>query len=544
MQHSNIICAQLNPVVGDIAGNSAKILSAYAQADAKRASLVVCPELALVGYPAEDLLLMPAFRVAAMKEVHHIVAQTTQAGLVFGTLWEEGGAVYNAAVFAAEGRIQHIHYKIMLPNEGVFDEKRLFTAGNKAKVFEWHGMRLALLVCEDIWHLQYAQELAQQHVEMILVINASPFEAGKLAARKKIVALAAQVSHTPIVYVNMTGGQDDIVFDGGSFVVNGSGYVMAEVVQFSDMLSVMHSPLRIGSAAHGDEGLHPVVALTEEAAIWSALTVGLADYVHKNGFQSILLGLSGGIDSAVTAAIAVDALGAEHVRGVLLPSPYTSQESMDDALETAQLLGIHADIIPITPVMEVMEKTLAPVMTDMMEDVLVGGNIQARIRGQILMALSNKTGALLLSTGNKSEIAVGYTTLYGDMCGGYNVLKDVYKTQIYALAQWRNEQNLIIPARSLTKAPTAELRPNQKDSDQLPEYPLLDAILQHHLEGRQSAEHIIAQGFDAQVVQRVLQMVRISEYKRRQSAPGVKISPMMFGRDRRYPLTNRWECAS
>lgn len=546
MQHPNIILAQLNPVVGDIAGNAAKIRAAYAQASEKRASLVVCPELSLVGYPPEDLLLMPAFRAQAMAEARKIAASTTEAGLVFGTVWEESGAVYNAAVFAAEGRIQHIHYKIMLPNEGVFDEKRHFTAGHQAKAFEWNGMRLALLVCEDIWHLQYAQEVARHHAEMIIVINASPFEMGKLAARKKITALAAQVAHTPIVYVNMMGGQDDIVFDGGSFIVSGSGYVTSEAPQFSEVLHVVRSPLRVGGAANAEDGAaHPAATLSEEEAIWKALGVGLADYVHKNGFKGVLLGLSGGIDSAVAATIAVDALGAENVRGVLLPSPYTSQDSNEDALELAKSLCIHTDTIPIAPMMDAAKQTLNRQMAlhlqspiDWMEDVAVGGNLQARIRGQILMALSNKSGSMLLSTGNKSEIAVGYTTLYGDSCGGFNCLKDVYKMQVYALAKWRNTQGVVIPARSISKAPTAELKPNQKDTDRLPEYPMLDRILGYHLEGRKSAEEIIDLGLPSDVVKRVIHMVRASEYKRRQSCPGVKISSMMFGRDRRYPLTN------
>ncbi|MDX2074509.1 MAG: NAD+ synthase [Alphaproteobacteria bacterium] len=540
MQQPNIILAQLNPVVGDLDGNAEKILAAYAQAGDKRAGLVICPELSLIGYPPEDLLLMPSFRAAAMQRARKIAASTTEAGLVFGTVWEEGGAVYNAAVFASDARIQNIHFKIMLPNDGIFDEKRHFTAGHKAKVFEWNGTRMALLVCEDIWHLQYAQELSRQHAEMIIVINSSPFEMGKLAARKKITALAAQVSHTPIIYANMMGGQDDIVFDGGSFVVNSSGYVVSEAPQFAETLHVVRSPLKVGGAAHDDDQRPRLETISEEHAVWKAMETGLGDYVRKNGFSGVLLGLSGGIDSAVSAAVAVDALGAANVRGVLLPSPYTSQASTDDALELAANLTIKTDIIPITPMMETARQTLHPLMGEVMEDVAVGGNIQARIRGQLLMALSNKTGLMLLSTGNKSEIAVGYTTLYGDACGGYNCIKDVYKTQVYTLAEWRNGQGFVIPARSLTKVPSAELAPNQKDSDQLPEYPLLDKILALHLEGRKSAEEIVAQGFDVGVVKRVVHLVRISEYKRRQSAPGVKITSMMFGRDRRYPLTNHF----
>ena len=481
MHHPNLLLAQLNPVVGDIAGNSEKILAAYAQAAAHKAAMVITPELSLIGYPPEDLILSPSFRVLAMAEARKIAEATTEVGLVFGTLWEEAGATHNAAIFASDGRIQHIHYKIMLPNEGVFDESRIFTAGYQAKVFEWQGMRLSLMICEDIWHLQYAQRATKQHAEMMVVINASPFEVGKLAARKKVTGQAAQVSHAPVVYLNMTGGQDDIVFDGGSFVISADGYIVSEAVQFSDALFVAPSPLRVGVGAHSDARPHPAEALSEEAAIWGAMKLGLADYVHKNGFSDVLLGLSGGIDSAVSAAVAVDALGAEHVRGVLLPSPYTSAESTEDALALARNLGIKTDTIAITPMMEAAERTLGPLMTNVMEDLAIGGNIQARIRGQILMAMSNKTGAMLLSTGNKSEIAVGYTTLYGDSCGGYNVLKDVYKTGVYALAEWRNAEAAIIPARSITKAPTAELKHGQKDSDQLPEYALLDQIHALHI---------------------------------------------------------------
>lgn len=540
MHHPNIILAQLNPTVGDIRGNASAILAAYAEAKEKRAMLVVCPELSLIGYPPEDLVLSPVFRVDAMKAARKIAAETNEVGLVFGTVWEESGSVYNAAIFAAEGRIQHMHFKMMLPNYGVFDEKRYFTPGHAAKVFEWNGMRLSLMICEDIWHLQQAQEAAKQHAEMIIVINASPFERGKLMARKKVVALAAQVAHAPIIYVNMVGGQDDVVFDGGSFVVSASGYVAAKAQQFEAVNMAVRSPLRIGANA-ADDG-HAALAedMEEQETLWRAMTLGLVDYVNKNGFKGVLLGLSGGIDSALSAAVAVDALGAERVRGVLLPSPYTSPESNEDALALAKNLGIHTDIIPITPMMDAAEKTLSALMTGVMENLAVGGNIQARIRGQLLMALSNQTGFMLLSTGNKSEIAVGYTTLYGDACGGFNVLKDLYKTEVYALANWRNNPTILIPNRTITKPPSAELKPNQKDSDQLPDYTLLDAILQGHLEGRLSQEQLVAKGFDEATVARVLAMVRGSEFKRRQSAPGVKLSAMLFGRDRRFPLTNRF----
>lgn len=523
MNYSDILLAQLNPVVGDIQGNAANILAAYQHASATGAKMVVCPELALTGYPPEDLLLSPAFRKQAMEAARRLAEATGACGLVFGSPWEENAALYNSALFAADGQIRHIHHKIALPNYGVFDEKRYFTAGHHAKTVEWRGQHLLFMVCEDIWHFQQPEELTRQKADLVVVINASPFERGKLALRKKIVARAAECLHTPVVYVNMVGGQDDIVFDGGSFVADAHGYVVAQAPECEK-----------GTYAASIQG----ATLSEEESVWKALCLGLSDYTRKNGFSGVVLGLSGGIDSAISAAIAVDALGAGNVRGVLLPSPYTSAESNEDALETARLLGIRTDTIPITPAMEVMEKSLSPLMSNVMEDVAVGGNIQARIRGQILMAISNKTGLMLLSTGNKSEIAVGYSTLYGDACGGYNCLKDVYKTEVYQLANWRNGKSAVIPRRSISKAPSAELKPNQKDSDQLPEYDVLDQILCLHIEGRLSEAEITPRGYDGDIVKRVLALVRRNEYKRRQSAPGVKVSPMLFGKDRRFPLTN------
>lgn len=524
MNSHPITIAQLNPIVGDIAGNAEKIRRAYENAVTNGAQIVLCPELCLVGYPPEDLVLSPSFVKEAMQSARDLAAKTTDAALVFGTVWAEGSATYNAAIFAAEGRIQYITYKMMLPNYGVFDEKRIFTPGHEMKVFEWCGVRYALLICEDVWFIDNAQGLAKQHPDCVLVINASPFEVGKLTQRKHIAARFAETAKAPLVYANMVGGQDDIVFDGASFVVDEKGYVTYQAEAFRE------GAFPVAGESAGVQGA--------EESIWQAMKLGLCDYVNKNGFKGVLLGLSGGIDSAITAACAVDALGAGRVHGVLLPSPYTSQESVDDALETARLLGIHTDTISITPAMQTYEQSLSAAIEFSMEDPSVGGNIQARIRGQLLMALSNKTGFMLLSTGNKSEIAVGYSTLYGDSCGGYNVLKDVYKTQVYALAEWRNTQSKVIPARSITKAPSAELKPDQKDEDQLPPYAVLDAILLLFIEGRKSLDEIVAAGFDAATVKRVMEMVQLSEYKRRQSCPGVKISSMMFGRDRRFPLTN------
>jgi NAD+ synthetase len=524
----SIAIAQLNPTVGDLAGNAEKILAAYEEGTSKGANLTVCPELCLIGYPPEDLVLMPAFRKEAMAQAKRIAAATKEAGLIFGTLWEENGAVYNAAIFAAEGRIQLVQHKTMLPNYGVFDERRIFTSGSGAKTFHWQGKNYALLICEDVWHTAMVGAYAKEPLDGIIVINASPYERGKLSQRKQIVGLFAQNAKTPVMYVNLVGAQDDIIFDGASFVMGAAGYVTEEYPSFQEGVFVE----AVGA---------PHSAITTEENMWWAMKLGLANYVRKNNFQGVLLGISGGIDSAVSTACAVDALGKENVRGVLLPSPYTSEESNVDALALAKNLGIQTETIYITPMMQTYEQVLSDTLgTGWMEEPLIGGNLQARIRGQVLMALSNKTGLMLLTTGNKSELAVGYSTLYGDSCGGYNVIKDVYKTEVYNLAKWRNSLSPVIPENSITRAPSAELKPNQKDEDQLPPYSVLDAILMLHIEERKSHAEIVAQGFDEAVVAKVLALVRTSEYKRRQSAPGVKLSPMMFSRDRRYPMTNKF----
>jgi len=524
-----IAVAQINPIVGDIEGNFEKLLFAHAQGSALGAQLVVAPELSVLGYPPEDLIHMPAFRQRAMAAVNELATKTKDgAAFIVGCVWEEGGNAYNAAVLLDGGKIAQVQYKSALPNYGVFDEKRIFVAGNGPKAVTCRGVKLGILVCEDVWVEANAQSLKDQGAQLLVAINASPFEAGKLALRKRSVARAG----LPLVYVNAVGGQDDIVFDGGSFFMQEDGSVIAHLPEFSEQISLL-AP-------------NTYTPFSQQETLWQAMSVGLRDYVRKNGFSSVLLGISGGIDSALTAALAVDALGAKRVRGVLLPSPYTSPESNEDALALAANLGIEAQSICITPMMETYKAALDPAFarwstaeSQWMEDPSTGGNLQARIRGQVLMALSNKTGAMLLTTGNKSEIAVGYSTLYGDSCGGYNVLKDLYKTQVFALATWRNTKGAAIPERSITKPPSAELKPGQKDEDQLPPYAVLDAILQHHLEGQLEARQIINKGFDAAVVSKVLRLVRINEYKRRQSAPGVKLSPMLFGRDRRYPLTNR-----
>lgn len=535
--------AQINPTVGDIDGNVARILAAYEQAKAQGAELVVFPELAITGYPPEDLILMPAFVEKSMQAAQALATKTTNgAAMIVGCPWREGAGkvyspspqgawdakqqIYNAALLLDGGKVAHVAHKTLLPNYSVFDEKRIFTPGEGTHVANWRGMKLGLLVCEDVWSERLPAQLKVQGAELVVVINASPFEAGKISRRHAVAARAVAAAGVPLVYVNMVGGQDDIVFDGGSFVMDAKGKVTVQAPEFADGVFV--------------SGTHPLQG--REETLWSAMKTGLADYVRKNGFPGVVLGLSGGIDSALTAAVAVDALGADKVKGVLLPSPYTSKDSVEDALETGKLLGIETMNVPITAGMEIIGEVMNPIFRDAawMEDVSIGGNVQARLRGLTLMSISNRYGWMLLSTGNKSEIAVGYSTLYGDSCGGYNVLKDLYKTQVYELARWRNQQGKVIPERSITKAPTAELAPGQKDSDQLPVYEILDAILLLHLEGRQSAEDIIAKGYDKAVVEKILRLVRLNEYKRRQSCPGVKLSSMLFGKDRRYPLTNKF----
>jgi NAD+ synthase len=537
----SLAIVQMNPTVGDLAGNASMIERYYQQAAKQGAGLVVFPEMALVGYPPEDLILSPDFRKQAMQTAQSLAKKTTKdTAMLFGCVWEENDKAYNAALLCSGGKIAHVQYKTMLPNEGIFDEKRLFTAGSGTKVVEWNGLRLGVLICEDVWHHDMAEGLKSQKADIAIVINASPFEAGKLTHRYQKVVQAAQHTGLPVVYVNMAGAQDDIVFDGGSFVASVAGKIEVQLPEFS----AAHYMVELAKTAQGwsaSSASHGAAMATEET-LWSAMKQGLFDYVGKNRFSGVVLGLSGGIDSALTAALAVDALGADRVTGVLLPSHYTSQDSTDDAQETARLLGIRTMEIPITDGMETFEETLTPVFQDggWMTDTAIGGNLQARLRGITLMALSNKFGWMLLSTGNKSELAVGYSTLYGDSCGGYNVIKDLYKTQVYALAKWRNAKGRAIPERSITKAPTAELAPGQKDEDQLPPYSMLDKILELHIEGRQSAEEIITKGFAKDVVEKVLRLVRMNEYKRRQSCPGVKLSAMLFGRDRRYPLTNKF----
>ncbi len=708
--------AQMNTTVGDLNGNAARIEQWARDAARDGADLVLYPEMCLTGYPPEDLILIPAFRQAAMATAQQIADATKDlpCDLMFGSVWERDGHIYNASLLASCGTLTVVREKHDLPNYGVFDEKRVFDVGAAPSVVNWRGIALGVLICEEVWDVNAAKALAGQGAEILLVQNASPYHIGKAGQRKKVVDAAVAATGLPVIYLNLIGGQDELVFDGRSYAVGVEGRDVARLPAFQESLGITKwekqfspSPLRgeVGRGAqrvrdyplvsalsnarllrkamtdaeqllwrmlrreqlgakfrkqhpvgkyitdfaclepkliveldggqHAEENArekdsvrtqfleaqgfkvlrfwnndvlqniegtvvsiyealytkdssehrslrpHPnpppvgegtttpqavwhctaapmVEISTDERTIYHALVLGLRDYVTKNNFPGVVLGLSGGIDSGLTAAIAADALGPEKVHTLRLPSPFTSDDSVEDAEELAAALGIRMDTVPITPLMDTARQTLAPLFAGRHADT-TEENIQARLRGLLLMGISNKFGAMVLTTGNKSEMSVGYATLYGDMCGGFSVLKDVYKTTVTKLSVWRTAQRAealtsygflgaastpsrpVIPARMISKPPTAELRPNQRDEDSLPPYMVLDAILRGLIERQLSVAELVAEGMDKATVERVARMVAGAEYKRRQSAPGVKITPMAFGRDRRWPITNRWK---
>jgi len=539
-----IAIAQVNPIVGDVAGNLAVVRRARDQAAALGADLAVFPELVLVGYPPEDLVLRPALVETAAHALEALEPESTSGpALVVTTPWREGGCLHNAVALVADGHTQ-LRFKYELPNYGVFDEKRVFSPGPLPQPVKFRGVSLGLPICEDIWFPLIASHLARLGAEVLLVPNGSPFEVGKLHQRLALARERASETRLPLVYVNQVGGQDELVFDGGSFVINGDGTLARHLPLFQESIVLTRWRHENGSLVceGADDGTEP----PRSSAIYSAMMVGLRDYVVKNRFPGVVLGMSGGIDSALTAAVAVDALGPDRVRGVRLPSRFTSRESQDDAVESARLLGMRLDTIEIGSTVTAAEAALADAFGGRARDV-TEENLQARVRGLLLMGLSNKFGEMLVTTGNKSEMSVGYATLYGDMCGGYSVLKDIYKTEVYALSRWRNENvpegargpaGRVIPESSLTKAPTAELRPNQTDQDSLPPYEVLDAILNGLVEEELSVDEIVARGFARETVVRVQHLLYLAEYKRRQAPPGVKITRRSFGRDRRYPITN------
>ena len=540
-----IAVAQLNPTVGDVSGNLKRVRDARDAAAAQGADLLVCPELVLVGYPPEDLVLRPALVDAAAAALRQLEAESGPGvpGLVVTLPWRDGGCLHNAAALVADGTTE-LRFKHELPNYGVFDEKRVFAPGPLPQPVVFRGTRIGLPICEDIWFPVVTAHLAEAGAELLLVPNGSPFEVEKFELRLDLVRQRAAETGLPIAYVNQVGGQDELVFDGGSFVVNRDGSVARMLPPWQEALALTRWERRDGVFwCEGDTGWQNQERLE---AIYSAMMLGLRDYFRKNGFRGVVLGMSGGIDSALTAAVAVDALGPDRVRGVRLPSRFTSDNSQDDAAESARLMGMRLDTVEIQPAVNAVESALAHVFAGRERDV-TEENIQARVRGIVLMGLSNKFGELLVTTGNKSEMSVGYATLYGDMCGGYSVLKDIYKTEVYALSRWRNEHKpegalgpagRVIPESSITKAPTAELRPNQTDQDSLPPYDELDAILNGLVEEEKSVAEIVARGFARETVTRVQRLLYLAEYKRRQAPPGVKITRKSFGRDRRYPMTN------
>ena len=543
-----IALAQINPTVGDIDGNLDRIRAARAEAAETGADLVICGELAVSGYPPEDLVLKRAFQDAVEKGVNKLAAKTDDGGpgILIGTPWRKDGLLYNAAVLLDGGDVAAVRFKHDLPNYGVFDEKRIFETGPLPGPVSFRDVRLGIMICEDMWAQDVTECLDESGAEILIVINGSPFETDKPEDRLNYAVSRITESGLPLVYVNIVGGQDELVFDGASFVLGADNKLLAKAPSWTEDVVVTQWNRSGESWTCEEAAIATAPGLTE--SIYRALVLGLRDYVGKNGFPGVLIGLSGGIDSALTAAVAVDALGSDEVHCVLMPSPYTSDDSLEDAAETAGNLGVKLDTIAIDPAMQAFEGMLADAFEGRDADE-TEENIQARARGLTLMALSNKLGFMVLSTGNKSEMSVGYATLYGDMCGGFSVLKDVYKTTVFELARWRNENRpeglegpdgVVTPKRVITKLPSAELKPNQTDQDTLPPYDMLDAILKCLIEEEMSLDDITAQGHDAETAEAVWQMLDRAEYKRRQAPPGVKITARAFGRDRRYPLTNRF----
>ncbi len=547
----SIAIAQLDPTVGDIAGNLGRLKDAWHEAQLAGADLVVASELFVAGYPPEDLVLKPAF-VAACEAAVKEFAQTVEKGpaVLLGTPWRQDGKLYNAAALLSEGKIAALRFKHDLPNYGVFDEKRVFSAGPCPGPVVLNGVRLGVMVCEDMWTPDVTETLGESGAELLIVINGSPYESDKLGERLKLAQERVKETGLPLLYVNQVGGQDELVFDGASFALDETGGVRVEAPEWLTALV----PTRWRRAGNGWTVEPGVTAPRGDnlVALYHAMMLGLRDYVRKNRFPGVVLGLSGGIDSALTAAVAVDALGADRVHCVMMPSPFTSKESLEDAAAVAELLGCELREIAIQPAMEAYRAMLAPSFAGKEPDI-TEENLQARIRGMCLMALSNKFGWMVVSTGNKSEMSVGYATLYGDMCGGFSVLKDVYKMTVFALSRWRNERRLpgmlgpsgpVMPERVITKPPTAELKPNQTDQDTLPPYQELDDILECLVEEEMPLAEIVARGHSEETVRAVRRMLDRAEYKRRQAPPGVKLTRRAFGRDRRYPIVNAFTEAS
>ncbi len=547
-----ITLAQINPTVGDIAGNAAKARDARAQAKAAGADLVVLPELFIAGYPPEDLVLKPAFQAACRAAIEELARESNGGpAMLIGTPWVDGGKLYNACALLADGRIGALRYKANLPNYGVFDEKRVFARGPAAGPITIGGVRVGVPICEDTWMEESSEYenvvecLAETGAEILIVPNGSPYTREKNDMRLSVSVARVAESGLPLVYLNQVGGQDELVFDGASFALNADRSLAAQLPAFVENITT----LRWTKGANGWQCSGPVAPVLDgDEGDYAACVLGLRDYVGKNGFPGVLMGVSGGIDSALCAAIAVDALGADRVRGVMLPFKYTAQESLDDAAKLAKALGIRYEILPIADAVNGFEAILAGTFKGLPRDI-TEENLQARTRGTLLMAISNKTGAMVVTTGNKSEMSVGYATLYGDMNGGFNPIKDIYKTEVFRLSRLRNAwkpdgalgpSGEVIPENIIVRPPTAELRENQTDQDSLPPYDVLDGILERLVEREEPLAEIVAAGFAHDVVTRIDRLLNIAEYKRRQAAPGVKVTRKNFGRDRRYPITNRF----
>lgn len=564
-----VACAQLNTVVGDLEGNLERVRTAVLRAQEAGAALVLTPELALTGYPPEDLLLRPSFADASREALDELARSITDGVAIVGFV-EHDEDVHNAAAVVADGRVQAVYRKRFLPNYGVFDEARYFRAGSEPIVLDIEGARVGIAICEDIWYpAPVAAELAEARLDLIACISSSPFHLAKGDSRERMLCTRAYDSSAALAYCNQVGGQDDLVFDGRSAVIDSGGEVIARSPVFNEDLLIADIPLDLAAGRRLREPLlrrltpsdrfqpRPVVVRptppadappsdvsampSPEGELWGALVMGVSDYVEKNGFPGVIIGLSGGIDSALTAAIAVDALGPGRVRGVAMPSVFTSGQSTGDAATLAESLGIRMDVIPIAPVVDAFEAQLSDVFEGRPRDV-AEENLQARVRGTLLMAISNKHGDMVLATGNKSEMSVGYSTIYGDMAGGFAPLRDVSKTWVYRLSSWRNQEagREVIPQATIDRPPTAELRPDQRDSDSLPDYDILDPILEGYVEHDLPPDALVERGFLADDVERVTRLVDRAEYKRRQGPPGVKTTPRAFGRDRRMPITNHF----
>jgi len=532
-----IALAQINPLLGDLPGNAQLISQAAADAYAQGASLVITPELSLTGYPPEDLLLRPAFIEAADQELNQLMVELQKfPGLIviIGHPKKTSAGLQNYASVIQDGKVLASYAKQELPNHEVFDEVRYFTPGKQACVFENAGIRYGLILCEDAWHAGPAKQAHDAGAHVLLVLNASPYHLQKESLRIEVLRKQIALTTMPLIYVNAVGGQDELVFDGGSFALDSKGKVVMTMPQFETNLGFV----QVNASGDLDSG-SLVTPSSVEAQAYQALVLGVRDYVHKNNFPGVIIGLSGGVDSALVLAIAVDALGADKVRTVMMASRYTADISWIDAREMANNLQVQYDEIPISEPVDALEHALAEQFKGLKLDA-TEENIQARVRGTLLMALSNKTGRLVLTTGNKSEMAVGYCTLYGDMAGGFAVIKDIAKTLVYRLCAYRNTLAPIIPERILTRAPSAELRPDQTDQDSLPSYEVLDGIVERYMEQNQSIAQIIAAGFNPESVEKVTRLIKLNEYKRRQAPPGVRVTTRACGRDWRYPITSQF----